>query len=69
MTLLCTDSESVLCGALDRLALLSFALGERFIERALSASVTCRLQGLSMFSYMTELLTAHARGDPLPTLA
>jgi transposase len=42
--------------------------GERFIERALSASVTCRLQSRSMFAYMAELLTAHARGDPLPTL-
>jgi transposase len=43
--------------------------GERFIERALSASATCRLQNRSMFAYMAELLTAHARGDPLPTLA
>jgi transposase len=43
--------------------------GERFIERALSVSVTCRLQARSMFAYMRELLTAHARGDPLPTLA
>lgn len=42
--------------------------GERFIERALSASVTCRLQARSMFAYMRELLTAHARGDPLPAL-
>jgi len=42
--------------------------GERFIERTLSASVTCRLQGRSMFAYMRELLTAHARGDPLPAL-
>jgi len=42
--------------------------GERFIERALSASVTCRLQARSMFAYMRQLLTAHARGDPLPTL-
>jgi transposase len=42
--------------------------GERFIERALSASVTCRLQARSMFAYMAELLTAHARGDPLPAL-
>ncbi|MHB1859844.1 MAG: IS66 family transposase [Solirubrobacteraceae bacterium] len=42
--------------------------GERFIERALSASVTCRLQGRSLFAYMRELLTAHARGDPLPAL-
>jgi len=43
--------------------------GEHFIERALSASVTCRLQGRSLFSYLVQLLTAHARGDPLPTLA
>ena len=42
--------------------------GEHFIERALSASVTCRLQGRSLFAYLRELLTAHARGDPLPTL-
>jgi transposase len=42
--------------------------GERFIERALSVSVTCRLQGRSMFTYMRELLAACARGDPLPTL-
>jgi transposase len=43
--------------------------GERFIERALSVSVTCRLQARSMFAYMRELLAAHTRGDPLPTLA
>jgi transposase len=43
--------------------------GERFIERALSASVTSRLQGRSLFAYTRELLAAHARGDPLPTLA
>ena len=43
--------------------------GERFIERALSASVTCRLQRRSMFAYTRELLAAHTRGDPLPTLA
>jgi transposase len=42
--------------------------GERFIERALSASVTCRLQDRSLFTYLSELLTAHARGHPLPTL-
>jgi transposase len=42
--------------------------GERFIERALSASVTCRLQKRSLYTYLTQLLTAHARGDPLPTL-
>ena len=42
--------------------------GERFVERALSASVTCRLQRRSLFAYLSELLTAHPRGDPLPTL-
>jgi transposase len=42
--------------------------GEHFIERALSASVTCRLQHRSLFTYLTDLLTAQARGDPLPTL-
>jgi len=42
--------------------------GERFIERALSASVTCRLQGRSLFDYLADLLTAHARGQPLPAL-
>ena len=42
--------------------------GERFIERVLSASVTRRLQGRSLFAYLRELLTASARGDPLPTL-
>jgi transposase len=44
------------------------AAGERFIERALSASVTCRLQGRSLFAYLSELLTASARGQPLPSL-
>ncbi|MCA1678563.1 MAG: IS66 family transposase [Actinobacteria bacterium] len=43
--------------------------GERFVERALSASVTCRLQRRPLFAYLAELLTAHPRGDPLPTLA
>jgi transposase len=43
--------------------------GERFIERALSVSVTCRLQARSMFAYTRELLRAHARDDPAPTLA
>jgi len=42
--------------------------GERRIERLLSASVTCRLQRRSLFGYMSELLAAHARGDPVPLL-
>jgi transposase len=42
--------------------------GEQFIERALTASVTCRLQRRSLFAYLADLLAAHTRGDPLPTL-
>jgi transposase len=42
--------------------------GERFIERALTASVTCRLQRRSLFAYLGDLLAAHTRGQPLPTL-
>ncbi len=42
--------------------------GERTIERLLSASLTCRLQQRSLFAYLTNVLTAHARGDPIPSL-
>jgi len=42
--------------------------GERSIERLLSASITCRLQHRSLFAYLTEAITAHARGDPIPAL-
>jgi transposase len=42
--------------------------GERFAERALSAAGTCRLQSRSLFTYLSELLTAHNRGDPFPAL-
>jgi transposase len=43
--------------------------GERRIERLLSVHTTCRLQERSLFAYLTELLTARARGDPIPLLA
>jgi transposase len=43
--------------------------GERTVERLLSASVTCRLRRQSLFAYLTQLLTTHARGDPAPALA
>lgn len=43
--------------------------GERFAERALSAAATCRQQQRSLFDFLTELLSAHNRGDPLPALA
>ena len=42
--------------------------GERRIERLLSAHTTCRLQHRSLFNYLTQLLTAHARGHPAPLL-
>src|SRR5215216_5371354 len=43
--------------------------GERSIERLLSASVTCRLRKRSLFAYLTDVLTAKTRGDPIPALA
>ena len=42
--------------------------GERFAERALSAAGTCRLQRRSLFTYLSQLIIAHARGDPFPAL-
>jgi transposase len=42
--------------------------GERFAERSLSAAVTCRMQRRSLFTYLSELLTAHNRGDPFAAL-
>ena len=42
--------------------------GERFAERALSAAATCRLQHRSLFTYLSDLIAAHNRGDPFPAL-
>ena len=42
--------------------------GERFAERALTAATTCRMQQRSLFTYLSELLIAHNRGDPFPAL-
>ena len=42
--------------------------GERFAERALSTAATCRMQHRSLFTYLSDLLTAHHRGDPFPAL-
>jgi hypothetical protein len=42
---------------------------ERTIERLLSASITCRLQRRSLFAYLTDVLSANIRGDPIPALA
>jgi hypothetical protein len=43
--------------------------GERTIERLLTASITCRLQRRSLFAYLTDVLNASTRGDPIPALA
>jgi transposase len=42
--------------------------GERFTERSLSASITCRLQHRSLFAYLPALHTAHQTGGALPAL-
>jgi transposase len=42
--------------------------GETTTQRLLSASVTCRLQGRSLFAYLAEVLGARVRGDPAPLL-
>jgi hypothetical protein len=42
--------------------------GERFAERALSAAATCRRQHRSLFTYLSDLIPAHNRGDPFPQL-
>jgi transposase len=42
--------------------------GERRIERLLSAHTTCRLQQRSLFSYLTDAITAHAHDHPAPLL-
>jgi transposase len=43
--------------------------GERFAERMLSVSQTCRLQSRSLFDYLIGALTTSARGSPAPSLA
>jgi transposase len=45
------------------------AAGELRTARLLSAHTTCRLQQRSLFVYLTQALSAHARGDPAPLLA
>ncbi|MGA8355154.1 MAG: IS66 family transposase [Solirubrobacteraceae bacterium] len=43
--------------------------GERRIARLLSAHTTCRLQHRSLLAYLTDAITAHTRGDPVPLLS
>ena len=42
--------------------------GEVTIARLLSASITCRLQKRSLFAYLSDVLAARIRGDPIPLL-
>ena len=43
--------------------------GEVTIARLLSASITCRLQKRSLFAYLSDVLAARIRGDPVPLLS
>jgi transposase len=43
--------------------------GELRTARLLSAHTTCRLQRRSLFAYLSDAITAHARGDPVPLLS
>jgi transposase len=43
--------------------------GELRTARLFSAHTTCRLQGRSLFVYLTDVIGAHARGDPVPLLS
>lgn len=42
--------------------------GERFAERMLSVSQTCRLQRRSLFGFLVEAITATSRASPVPSL-
>jgi transposase len=43
--------------------------GELRTARLFSVHTTCRFQGRSLFVYLTEVIGAHARGDPVPLLS
>ena len=42
--------------------------GKRTTERLLSAAITCRLQGRSLFAYLADATQASIRGQPVPAL-
>ena len=42
--------------------------GCRFVERAMTAVQTLRLQGRSVLQFLHETLTAHRAGAPAPSL-
>ena len=43
--------------------------GKRTTEQLLSAAISCRLQGRSLFGYLAEVAEASIRGQPVPALA
>jgi transposase len=42
--------------------------GERFTERILTITRTCQMQNRNAFQYLSELMNAHFRAEPLPSL-
>ncbi len=42
--------------------------GDRFVERMLTVSATCRQQNRNVLQYVTEAICAHFRGDAIPSL-
>ncbi len=44
------------------------AKGSRFIERILTVSETCRMQGRSVFEFMVDAVTAHFANQTSPSL-
>lgn len=42
------------------------AKGSRFVERLLSVTATCRMQGVSALDYLTSCHTAHLQGQTIP---
>jgi hypothetical protein len=63
------DREAAATRHLRKLSLGSRSQGgERTIERLLSVDQTCRLQRWSLYAYLSDVLTAKARSDPVPAL-
>jgi transposase len=42
--------------------------GDRFAERLLTVAMTCRQQGRALWDFLTDTLTAHQTGQPVPSL-
>ena len=42
--------------------------GDRFVERVLTTTATCRLQGRDSLAFMTDAVSAYLKGEPAPSL-